>query len=114
MEIMIAKIKDMEEHGITNISAIALVSDTSSEVIFYGDVEGKRLQSNDLVEKGKVRPEVMDHFYDDITKAVRTSDWFKSDKMNIIKADRDSVDVTYVEKQCRVYKIIKEWEDMNR
>lgn len=111
MNNIILEIEKLRKAGIDNIMVIALITDTSREVIFYGDVDGIRAQSNNLVEEGKISIDVVDNFYETVTKIVRESIEFMPDKMNIIKADSKKVDVSYCEKRCRTYKIIKEWEE---
>ena len=44
MNKVIEKIKEYEKKGISDIHMIALVSETSSEVIFYGVVNGVKYQ----------------------------------------------------------------------
>lgn len=61
MKKIIEKIKEYEKKGISDIQMIALVSDTSSEVIFYGIIDGVKYQSNNMVEEGKVDSDVVDH-----------------------------------------------------
>ena len=110
MKKIIEKIKEYEKKGISDIQMIALVSDTSSEVIFYGIIDGVKYQSNNMVEEGKVDSDVVDSFYEEIATIVRADKKFDSSKINIIKADTDRCKVDYDEKKCKTYKIIREWE----
>lgn len=110
MNKIIEKIKEYEKKGISDIHMIALVSDTSSEVIFYGVVNGVKYQSNNMVEEGKIDSGVVDSFYEEIANIVRLNEKFDSSKMNIILADSSKCNVSYDEKKCKTYKIIKEWE----
>lgn len=110
MDKIIDKIKEIEKKGISDVQLIALVSDTSSEVIFYGDVDGIRYQSNNMVEEGKADSDFVDGIYEDITALIRDDRIFDSSKMNIIKADADKCKVEYDERKCRTFRIIKEWE----
>lgn len=110
MNKVIEKIKEYEKEGISDIHMIALVSDTSSEVIFYGVVNGVKYQSNNMVEEGKIDGGVVDSFYDEITTIVRSDIKFDSSKMNIIEADSEECKVTYDERKCKTFKIIREWE----
>lgn len=110
MKKVIEKINEFEKKGINDIQLLALVSETSAEVVFYGIVDGVRYQSNNMVEEGKIESDVIDGFYDEIVELVRTDKKFDSGKMNIIKADSDRCKVDYDEKKCKTFKIIKEWE----
>ena len=110
MKKVINRIIEFEKRGIEDIQLIALVSDTSSEVIFYGIIDGIRYQSNDMVEEGKIEPDAIDGFYDEVAEIIRSDEKFDSTKMNIIKADSGKSSVDYDEKRCKTYKIIKEWE----
>lgn len=110
MKKVIEKINEFEKKGINDIQLLALISETSAEVVFYGIVDGVRYQSNNMVEEGKIESDVIDGFYDEIVELVRTDKKFDSGKMNIIKADSDRCKVDYDEKKCKTFKIIKEWE----
>lgn len=110
MQKVIDKIIEFEKRGVKNIRLIALVSETSSEVIFYGIVDGVQYQSNSMVEEGKIDPGEIDEFYNSIVERIRADKNFTSGKMNIIKADSDSCQVEYEEKRCKTFKIIKDWE----
>lgn len=110
MNKVIEKIKEYEKEGISDIHMIALVSDTSSEVIFYGVINGVKYQSNNMAEEGKIDGGVVDSFYDEITTIVRSDIKFDSSKMNIIEADSEECKVTYDERKCKTFKIIREWE----
>lgn len=111
MNNVIDKIKEYEKKGISNIQMIALVSDTSSEVIFYGVINGVKYQSNNMVEAGKIDSDIVDSFYDEIVRMVRTDEKYDSAKMNIIKADSNECNFSYDEKKCKTYKIVKDWEN---
>ncbi len=110
MDKVIEKIKEYEKKGISDIHMIALVSDTSSEVIFYGGVNGVKYQSNNMAEEGKIDSDVIESFYDEIAAIVRSDKQFDSSKMNVIKADSNGCNVSYNEKKSKTYKIIKDWE----
>ena len=111
MKTIIEKISEFEKKGISDIQMIALVSDTSSEVIFYGVVDGVRYQSNNMVEEGKVDFGVVDEFYDGIVKLIRTNEGFDAEKMNIVRADSDRCKFDYEEKKCKTFRIIRKWEE---
>ncbi len=104
-------IKGLEENGISNINLLALVSNGSYEVVFYGDYQGETYQSNEMAEKDIIGTNMVDDFYKKIATIIRESDDYLIDKMNIVKCRKDgSVNISYDEKNCRVYKIKKEWK----
>lgn len=109
MDYILNQINKLEEHGIKNISMIALISDTSSEVVFYCDYNNCRVQSNSLVEEYGIDSMIIEGFYSSITDIIRNSKDFKTESMNIVKVIGESIEVSYEEKTCRTYKIIKEW-----
>lgn len=100
-------IKEFEKNGISDIQLIAFISDTSREVVFYGKIDGVSYQSNNMVEEGKISADIIDGFYDEITSIIRSDERFKSDKMNIIKADTDSSKVEYDEKNVGHIELLK-------
>jgi hypothetical protein len=110
MNKVIDKICEYEKKGISDIKMIALVSDTSSEVMFYGVIDGVNYQSNNMLEEGKVESDVVDSFYEEIAAIVRSDKKYDSAKINIVKADSKKCTVDYDSKKCKTYKIIKEWE----
>ena len=112
MKKVIDKIIEFEKRGIEDIQLIALVSDTSSEVVFYGIIDGIRYQSNNMVEEGKIDSDVIDGLYDEVVELIRSDEKFDATKMNIIKADSDRCKVDYDEKKCKTFKIIKDWEKL--
>lgn len=108
---IIAAVNKLEMDGVTGIEMLALVSETSYEVVFYGDCQGQRLQSNAMVENGLIDADVVDDFYKAIAQAVRSEASFDKDKMNIVKYYKDgTINLAYDEKNCRVYSIKKEWK----
>ena len=44
----------IEEKGLTDVELLALVTDSSYEVVFYANYNGKTRQSNDLAEDGRL------------------------------------------------------------
>ncbi|MBQ9609146.1 MAG: hypothetical protein IJV15_06825 [Lachnospiraceae bacterium] len=110
MKELINKINEFEKRGVLDVRLIALVSDSYSEVIFYGIIDGIRYQSNNMVEKGKINSDIVDGFYDDIVEIIKFDTKFDTTKMNIIKADSNGCSFEYDEKKCRTFKIIREWE----
>ena len=93
---------------------IALISDTSREVVFYCDYNNCRVQSNSLVEEYGINSAIIEDFYDSVTDIIRNSKDFKSGLMNIVKVSGETIEVTYEDKNCRSYKIIKEWSSSSK
>lgn len=110
MKSVVEKIKEFEKKGISNIKLLAIVTKTRSEVVFYGNVDGSRYQSNDLVETGIIEFDVVDSFYEDIAKTIRKTKKFDETKTNIIMADSSECTIKYDDATCKTYKIVKEWE----
>lgn len=109
MKELVELITGLEKYHISKVNLIALVSDTSSEVVFYCDYKGNRVQSNDLSEEYGFDANVIDGFYEKITAITRKSSQFNKEMMNIVRVDDNDVLFEYDEKVCRTYKIIKEW-----
>lgn len=105
---VVKKITDM---GISEVEVLALVSDTSYEVVFYGMCKGRMLQSNAMVEENLVSADVIDTFYKETADAVRQNPKFVKGKMNIVKYHKNGeLNFAQDEKDCRVYSIKKEWK----
>lgn len=109
MKELIALITELEQNQISNVNLIALISDTSSEVVFYCDYNGNRVQSNALSEEYDFDANIIDSFYKKVTAIIRESSQFNKEKMNIVKVDDNDVQFEFDEKVCRTYRIIKEW-----
>ena len=104
------EIKKIEDKGLLNTKLLALVTESSYEVIFYSCYEEKMQQSNNLAEAGIIPLEFVDSVYAAVANAIREDERFDSQKMNIVKATSDSVEIEYDEKNCRVYTIKKKWK----
>lgn len=103
---------EIDKLNIGKINLLALVSKTSSEVVFYCDVSGKSIQSNNLIEEGLIDSVKLDTFYSSVTTIIRNDSKFKTDKMNIVKINKNNdISFTYVEPNCRIYGIKKEWKN---
>lgn len=98
--------------GLANVKLLALVTDTSYDVVFYADVEGGMIQSNTLAEQGKVAPEKLAAFYEKIAECVRSDPSYDNSVMNVVKVDQDTgVTFSTKERDCRVYAVKKEWRN---
>ena len=98
---IIVQIENLEKKGISNIDMLALITKTSSEVIFYGEIQGKIYQSNNMVEENLIDSLEIETFYENITKIIKTDKEFREEKMNIIKVNRKKVfSIEIEEKDC--------------
>ena len=112
-ELMYEVIERLEQQDLSSINLLALVTETSYEVIFYAKYDGQLLQSNDLAEKGIIQPGFVDSIYEEVSNIIRNSDKYDASKMNIIKVSSKSISVSYEDKNCRVYGIKKKWKEEN-
>ena len=104
-------VKKITDMGISEIEMLALVSDTSYEVVFYGVCQGKTMQSNAMVEDDLMPADAMDTFYKEVAEEVRQNPKFAKEKINIVKYHKNGeLNFTQDEKDCKVYSIKKEWK----
>ena len=109
---IITQIENLEKEGISNINMLALITKTTSEIIFYGEIQGKIYQSNNMVEENLIDSLEIETFYENITKIIKTDKEFREEKMNIIKVNREKVfSIEIEDKDCKVYRIKKEWRN---
>lgn len=109
---IIAQIENLEKEGISNIDILALVTETSSEVVFYGEIQGRIYQSNNMIEENLIDSLKIENFYENIAKIIRNNEKFNNEKMNIIKINKEKIfELEIKEKDCKVYKIKKEWKN---
>lgn len=98
------------EKKIQEVELLALVSDTSYEVVFYGMCNGKRMQSNEMVECNAVEAGFMDTFYKEVAEAVRNDIRFSAAEMNIVKWHKNAeLEFLRDEKTCHLYPIKRSW-----
>lgn len=109
---IITQIENLEKEGITDIDMLALITKTTSEIIFYGEIQGKIYQSNNMVEENLIDSLKIEKFYENIAKIIRSDKEFREEKMNIIKVNREKVfSIEIEDKDCKVYRIKKEWRN---
>ena len=109
---IITQIENLEKEGISNIDMLALITKTTSEIIFYGEIQGKIYQSNNMVEENLIDSLKIEKFYENIAKIIRSDKEFREEKMNIIKVNREKVfSIEIEDKDCKVYRIKKEWRN---
>jgi hypothetical protein len=92
----------------------ASITQTSYEVFFYAFIDGTPVQCYELAEEGKLDENELDSVFVVIVDIVKESKLFHSDKNNIVTITVDKsgakMNVEYYEKDARMYKIKKEWE----
>ena len=94
------------------VDLLALVSQSSAEVVFYCKINDKVYQSNNLVEEGLYDGNKLDEFYQKVTTAIRQSEKFRNDMLNIVKIDnKNSVSFQYAPQNNSCFKIKKEWKN---
>lgn len=104
------EILKIEAKGLSDIELLALVTDTSYEVVFYAKYDGKMRQSNALAEDGILTLDFVDEIYAAVAKVVREDKKYDSGKMNIVKASGEEITVEYNERNCRTYGLKKNWK----
>ena len=104
------EIMEIEDKGLSNVEILALVTDTSYEVVFYAKYNNKMRQGNDLVEDGILAHDFVDRTYSTVAKAIRMDEKYVFGKMNIVKASKENITIEYDKKACRTYKVKKSWK----
>ncbi len=104
-------INRIEAAGMKNVQLLALITDSSYEVIFYAGYNGKMRQSNDLAESGVLSLGFVDEVYTAVADAVREDDKFHPAQMNIVKVSGKNITTEYDDKSCSVYSWKKNWKE---
>lgn len=111
------KVRAIIPNGSEKTTFFAAVGATSYEIFFYALIDGKQKQCFELAEQGLLDENELDSVFGAIADIIKDSKLFKTDKCNVatITIDRTGVkmDVEYHEKDARMYKIKKEWEDIH-
>lgn len=103
--------KKLEKYGIHNIDLLALVTETSYEVIFFGYVNGDEYkQSNKLAEEGIIPFDELDAFYAKIAEIIRTSTKYSKKELNILKIDEGDISFLKKNRMSDTFKIVRRWE----
>jgi len=103
-------ISEIRELGLSEVDLLALVTDTSYDVVFYASVDGKRMQSNTMAEEGLLDTVKLMAFYGKVATAIREDEGFDPSSLNVVKVNRNSeVSMSKMERNTRVYAIKKEW-----
>lgn len=110
MNLLRDEILKIKSKGLADLHLLGLITNTSYEIIFYVNYNGRIMQSNALAEEGILNIGFVDEIYASIAKIVRECEQFDSDKMNIITVEDEKISITYDEKSCRVYNLKKRWK----
>lgn len=106
-------ISEIRKLGLTEVDLLALVTDTSYDVTFYADVDGKRIQSNTMAEEGLLDSVKLMAFYEKIATVIRTDSSFDANALNVVKVNRNSeVSMSRMERNAHVYAVKKEWRSV--
>ena len=106
-------ISEIGKLGLNEVDLLALVTDTSYDVSFYANVDGKRIQSNTMAEEGLLDPVKLMAFYEKIAAVIRAASSFDASALNVVKVNRNSeVSISKMERNSRVYAIKKEWRNV--
>lgn len=92
----------------------ASVSKTSYEVFFYAFIDGTAVQCYELAEQDELDENALDTAFESIVNIIRDSKAYDDDKYNIVTISIDQsgvkMDVEHYDKDVRMHKIKKEWE----
>lgn len=93
------------------------IGDTSYEMFFYAFIDGEAHQCFELAEKEILNENELDAVFAEVVSIIKNSKLYSLGKRNIatIKIDQNGIrmDVTYVDKDVRLYLIKKDWEQVN-
>lgn len=107
MDKLLAAIDDL---GVKGVELLALVSDTSYDVVFYANVDGKKIQSNSLAENGAIELSRLADFYGKVAEIVRGDPTYDASALNVVSVDAQKhVSINKEAIDCRVYAIKKNW-----
>ncbi len=96
---------------VEDIRMLAIVTETRSEVVFYGKKDGIIKQSNNMAEEGILDPYKLDLFYREIAEHIRNSQQFKKDCLNIVKYDtNEGIRFEYAKSTESSVTIMKNWK----
>lgn len=108
------KVRPIIPKGSDKTIFFSSITQTSYEVFFYSFIAGNPVQCYELAEEGKLDENELDSVFAAIVDIIKESKLFHGDENNIatITVDKTGVkmDMEYYEKDARMYKIKKEWE----
>ena len=106
-------ISEIEKLGLDGVDLLALVTDTSYDVTFYADVDGKRIQSNTMADEGLIDSVRLMVFYEKIATIIRAESSFDVSALNVVTVNRNfEVSISKMERNAHVYAIKKEWRNV--
>lgn len=107
---VLAILKKLEQYKIYKADLLALVTDTSYEITFFGYFDNKYEQSNALAEQGVISFDALETFYADVAKLVRSLPKYDAGKLNILKVDEGEVSFRKKNRMSDTFKIVRRWE----
>lgn len=110
-ELIKEKLLKVKEKGFSNVELLALVTNSSYEVMFYAKRDDDYFQSNAMVEDGMLTWEFVDKIYNEVAHIIRNSKEYDPDKLNVVKVALDKeMTISYEERDSHQYKLKKEWK----
>lgn len=107
-------LNEIKKLNLSDVRLLALITQTSYDVVFYALVDGKMQQSNALAESGKIDLLALDHFYETIFNIVKNDSEFNSAMLNIVTfSEKDGCRINYMPKDAKMYEIKKQWKTQN-
>ena len=88
-----------------------MITESTSDVVFYANINGKLQQSNTIVESGAFDPARMRDFYSRVSDIIRKSDFFKPEKMNVVTISDSQLNISYKNLDCSVFLLKKMWKE---
>ena len=114
IKIKVNKLFDIVPENSVKTVVFCEVEKTSYEAFFYSLFEdGKWIQSNELVDQGKINEDKLTEAIDQLVGEVRLLDHYNPEMRNVISgilAEEMSWNLVQIEKTTGLYKIKKEWK----
>ena len=106
-------LRRLEPFEVTDIDLIAFVTRNSYQVVFFGDHDDETFQSNEMMEEDIVDTDVIERIYEEVSRLIRNSPDFHSDKMNIVTYNKNQgVQFRYDSAtECDRYQVMDDWID---
>lgn len=109
------KIRDIIPEKSEKTIFFGAISQTSYEMFFYAFIDGKPVQCYELAEQGVMDENELAEVFESVVHIVKESKAFDEGKMNIVTVQVDKsgieLDVEHVDRDERMYRIKKGWED---
>ena len=101
----------LDKSNAETIWTLAMVSDSSYEILFYAKIREQLIQSNEMVEQGIIDISDVDSYYNAVVLFVRQSSRYITGKMNIVKLDGVEVAEHKIDEiNCNLFKVRKDWK----